>query len=597
MTCEWVGSIVSLDCGEALGTYQGQVRKIDNVTQALTIFKAYRNGLRCEVPELTINAGDIKDLKILKSPSEARCLLNKQATPSKLSKEVEEAVNPTCPSPVKVIQPSNHIHTNGYHNGRHSANGQRITPTRDYHDSNGLYYNHSGSGSARHTPTREQGEQKTRRSSFYSSQEYQTHSSFKHSNLLGFFERLNVGIFIEVWQETVPRKSPTFKTDKGLSKDLLSRLQTGGESHTQPTEHLGSVCHRRTRLCLWSHPSVSSQTLKGRKSTTPRKIDGRNNIRKNTPREDCFSAPVESFLSKEFDFEKNLALFDKKAVFEEIENQFPEVVRVTDKKGEKYRCDENVLQSGPVQLSQIHVPASGGGDFVTDAGLVVPSITYQLRNKILSTAEQCGLSVDRQIEMVGRSASEMVLQLLGGSHRLNPQNDHQLPTVIVLCGPHTQGAQGISCARHLANHNVKTIVFVPNFVRMNQILEKELQLFEFCDGKKTSSTKELPTMPDMIVNALDSHENPNLKDQSWYKSLTEWARNKRAPCLAIDPPIEGAALDSKWSLGICLPLSLKNAASQMYLCDLGLPKKVFVESGVRYVSPFSHKFVIPLHRR
>ncbi|XP_067665151.1 enhancer of mRNA-decapping protein 3-like [Haliotis asinina] len=505
MTCEWVGSIVSLDCGEALGTYQGQVRKIDNVTQALTIFKAYRNGLRCEVPELTINAGDIKDLKILKSPSEARCLLNKQATPSKLSKEVEEAVNPTCPSPVKVIQPSNHIHTNGYHNGRHSANGQRITPTRDYHDSNGLYYNHSGSGSARHTPTREQGEQKTRRSSFSDS--------------------------------------------------------------------------------------------KGRKSTTPRKIDGRNNIRKSTPREDCFSAPVESFLSKEFDFEKNLALFDKKAVFEEIENQFPEVVRVTDKKGEKYRCDENVLQSGPVQLSQIHVPASGGGDFVTDAGLVVPSVTYQLRNKILSTAEQCGLSVDRQIEMVGRSASEMVLQLLGGSHRLNPQNDHQLPTVIVLCGPHTQGAQGISCARHLANHNVKTIVFVPNFVRMNQILEKELQLFEFCDGKKTSSTKELPTMPDMIVNALDSHENPNLKDQSWYKSLTEWARNKRAPCLAIDPPVEGAALDSKWSLGICLPLSLKNAASQMYLCDLGLPKKVFVESGVRYVSPFSHKFVIPLHRR
>ncbi len=54
MTCEWVGSVVSLDCGEALGTYQGQVMRIDNSTQALTISKAYRNGLRCEVPEITL---------------------------------------------------------------------------------------------------------------------------------------------------------------------------------------------------------------------------------------------------------------------------------------------------------------------------------------------------------------------------------------------------------------------------------------------------------------------------------------------------------------------------------------------------------------
>ncbi len=104
-------------------------------------------------------------------------------------------------------------------------------------------------------------------------------------------------------------------------------------------------------------------------------------------------------------------------------------------------------------------------------------------------------------------------------------------------------------------------------------------------------------MPDMIVNALDNHEHPNLKDQSWYKHLVEWVRSKRASCLAIDPPVEGAVLDSKWSLGVCLPLNLKTQTSQVYLCDLGLPKKVFLESGVRYVSPFSHKFVIPLHRR
>jgi len=36
---------------------------------------------------------------------------------------------------------------------------------------------------------------------------------------------------------------------------------------------------------------------------------------------------------------------------------------------------------------------------------------------LFSAAEKFGFTQERQIEMVGRSASEMVLQLLGGSHR------------------------------------------------------------------------------------------------------------------------------------------------------------------------------------
>jgi enhancer of mRNA-decapping protein 3 len=67
----------------------------------------------------------------------------------------------------------------------------------------------------------------------------------------------------------------------------------------------------------------------------------------------------------EFDFEKNLALFDKKAVFEEIENNNPEVIRVGDKKPTKYRHDENVLQSKPTTFQQIKVPKDYGSSYVT----------------------------------------------------------------------------------------------------------------------------------------------------------------------------------------------------------------------------------------
>ena len=74
-------------------------------------------------------------------------------------------------------------------------------------------------------------------------------------------------------------------------------------------------------------------------------------------------------------------------------------------------------------------------------------------------------------------------------YRLNPQNGHQLPTIVVLCGPHFQGAQGLNCARHLVNHGVKTIVFLPNFIRMVQSVEQELKLYEMCGGKRYSNVQ------------------------------------------------------------------------------------------------------------
>jgi enhancer of mRNA-decapping protein 3 len=149
--------------------------------------------------------------------------------------------------------------------------------------------------------------------------------------------------------------------------------------------------------------------------STPRKAE----TRKKTPREDCFSEPVDTFIAEEFDFEKNLALFDKQAVFEEIESQgYPKIVRNGSQHQEaKYKSDENVLPSHPVVLDQIVVPGGLRKQFVTDMGLVVPCIGYDTRNKLLEVAQEAGYKLERQIETVGRSASEMVLQLIGGNHR------------------------------------------------------------------------------------------------------------------------------------------------------------------------------------
>lgn len=75
------------------------------------------------------------------------------------------------------------------------------------------------------------------------------------------------------------------------------------------------------------------------------------------------------------------------------------------------------------------------------------------------------------------------------SFRFTPKNLHQRPTVALLCGPHVQGAQGISCGRHLANHEVEVILFLPNFVKMLDSVTSELTLFNKTGGKQVSSIK------------------------------------------------------------------------------------------------------------
>lgn len=100
---------------------------------------------------------------------------------------------------------------------------------------------------------------------------------------------------------------------------------------------------------------------------------------------------------------------------------------------------------------------------------------------------------------------------------------------------------------------------------------------------------------DMIITAMDGQDNPGVKEESWYRHLADWVSSMRAPVLAIDPPPDGTAFQSKWSLGLGLPLNLPPSCGQVYLSDLSLPKKVFTGLGIKYMSPFGHKFVIPLH--
>lgn len=161
------------------------------------------------------------------------------------------------------------------------------------------------------------------------------------------------------------------------------------------------------------------ETVQNNQDFAPNSLKGGTPVKKDKWKkkwkdEACFVNSVESTIP-DFDFEKNLALFNKEAVWKEINLIKPDVLQQAQacKKTQKYRHDENIIATNPTALRQIIVPTADDMEYVTDDGLIIPSITHELKRQLFSAAEKRGLSCERQIELMGRAATEMALQLLG----------------------------------------------------------------------------------------------------------------------------------------------------------------------------------------
>ncbi|CAF3827572.1 unnamed protein product [Rotaria sp. Silwood1] len=272
---------------------------------------------------------------------------------------------------------------------------------------------------------------------------------------------------------------------------------------------------------------------------------------------------------------------------------------------DKYRCDQMILEhnNGPIDYEQIQLPVPTTKKFLTDEGLVVPGINIELRNKLFASSEYHGYSLERRIESMGRCTSDMSLHLLGGTQRLLVKNRHQHPTIVVLaCLTEVQGAYAICAGRILASKNIRIYLYIPPNSNPTQhyFIENELKLFRTTQGIITTNVSELPRSPvDLILNGLDAanYSDSVLFAKPWYRDIVQYCSRLQASVIAVDPPLDGGAIECKYSLVPLLPLvsmSSKNVG-RIYLCDLGFGQKVFQHLQIRYASPFGAKSFVALH--
>lgn len=302
----------------------------------------------------------------------------------------------------------------------------------------------------------------------------------------------------------------------------------------------------------------------------------------------------------DFDFELSNSLFDKKEIFKEIDNenifgvknptQKPDLVRQLHKPEEKYRHDQNVLDGMLMQFQNVSLEFKPKQEYTTEEPwIVIPSIPQSLRNRIQNLACDHGHSMERQNDFLARGACEVALNLLGGSRRLSPKNQHQWPKVTIICDePYNfrQSEIGLSTARQLASHGLKVMVYVKTSSHSDKP-SKELELFTATGNDFTGNVKEL-FVSDLVIFAVTSM-NQN-------SQIVQYIAENRAPVMAIDPPATGISeISIRNSVVPILPLDdIHNNCGKLHLVNESISEKFFKDAGIKYRPIFGSKFVIPL---
>ncbi|OWR47899.1 hypothetical protein KGM_210509 [Danaus plexippus plexippus] len=337
----------------------------------------------------------------------------------------------------------------------------------------------------------------------------------------------------------------------------------------------------------------------GNASSTPKTRPQPGGERARRRNEACFGHDADPALGDDFDFEGNLALFDKQALWEEMRTTAatrPDVVRAADEAA-RYRHDENVLGSAP-PADHITVPADRRGPVVyaADDGRRVPSVTLDLRRDFWLGLRRLGLLEGAQV-LLARAAADLALRLAGGGRRLEPRNAHQAPVAAVLAGVHDGGVCGLVAARILAAHGVAAHAFLSGTTREppGAAFRRELGALAAAGVARAERPDELPPA-DVVLLALSSPEERECQEpQDTHEAALAWARAARSACVALEPPAEGwPGVSCRASVVAGLPAALSPSLGRVYAANVAAPARLWRELGVSYRPPFGAASVLAL---
>lgn len=341
-------------------------------------------------------------------------------------------------------------------------------------------------------------------------------------------------------------------------------------------------------------------------------------------------------INNEFDFEANLAMFDKKSVFADFHKQDSGVTRLVDhnKKKEKYDNDEMIINAqdnwdniGRKDSVKPSVLSKDYPDlhFVNPYNSALVAATPIQLLEIERFLETLGLSSELVNEVCATNLAKLIIKnVLGDSTRLSNKKNHNLPPlVLLLIGSTRCGSRALATGRHLSNHGIRVLAFVIN--HDDESLQLQIKIFENSGGKviyqKTSTlfdviNNQLDSPVELIVDGLQGYDDH--LDDVFYNNkpqllnLISWLNQPQQArkIMALDLPsgIDGGSgmvaqekyrINCKWCISMGLPitgllLAYKNGNLEKgdvvhYLIDVGIPNKVYSsKSNLRKFDKYWH---------
>lgn len=284
---KFVGYLISIECRNLF--YQGVVSSIDSANGSIQLRNCFQNGLHCGNKLIDIKTVDIENVEILADPQSAPSILKPKAPPTPASNDKSISNNSF---PISSLSDRNDSAGNSAKSSSSSSSSSNSSSSSDTVD-DGPYSSTTSNRRAVKTNKKslralDFNSKITNNSNGVSGNSvYQSNTSQYSSNQL-----------------SRPAMNGGFKRSKSNGTNLSPPLGKSSNSSN------------RSALIM----SSSSKQQQQRKSK--RELNGgghKSTTTTNQQQENCFNSLPSEIVRDEFDFETNLALFDKNAFYEQVE--------------------------------------------------------------------------------------------------------------------------------------------------------------------------------------------------------------------------------------------------------------------------------------
>lgn len=266
-------------------------------------------------------------------------------------------------------------------------------------------------------------------------------------------------------------------------------------------------------------------------------------------------------LLQDFDFQGNLALFDK------LPHSPPCTPRAAHlaSRPDLLRHDENVLPPPP-PLSPDGSLSPGPpprGLYRTDAGVELPGASGSLRAGLWAALRSRGLR-DEATLLLARATADLALRLLGGPRRLEHAAGGT-PLVLALLSAHWEGACGAAACRLLRAHGVRTAAAADEGAD-----PAALRRVTQAGGEVVSDSRLLPGGAELVL--VCGHVSAG---------LLRVAAAARGGRLLLEPP-EEPPLAARASLVGLVPPAPHPALGRLFLANVAAPLGLVSGLGAPY---------------